>query len=169
MTSKTCMFTTCDLCDANEDKLNDGSLQVLPPRFQHFGKLNQFSGLALTIKAFEDNVLVRSTLETPGQGRVMVIDGGGSLRCALVGGMLGELAQKNDWAGIIVDGCVRDTQELKQCEVGICALASHPQKSKKKGAGEVGGKVRIAGVLVRTGDWVYVDPDGILISSQVLV
>jgi regulator of ribonuclease activity A len=168
MTFTTCAFTTCDLCDANEGKLDDGSLQVLPPLFRHFGKRDKFSGSVLTIKAFEDNVLVRSTLETPGQGRVMVVDGGGSLRCALVGGMLGELAQKNDWAGIIVDGCVRDTQELKQCEVGICALASHPQKSKKKGAGEVGGKVRIAGVVVRTGDWVYVDQDGILISSQPL-
>lgn len=162
-------FTTCDLCDANEDKLDDGSLQVLPPVFRHFGKLSKFSGAALTIKVFEDNVLVRSTLETPGQGRVLVVDGGASLRCALVGGMLGELAQNNGWAGVVVDGCVRDSDELKQCAVGICALASHPQKSKKKGAGEVGAKVRIAGALVRTGDWIYVDTDGILVSTQRLV
>lgn len=162
-------FATCDLCDANEDKLDDGSLQVLPPIFHHFGKLGKFSGAALTIKVFEDNVLVRSTLETSGQGRVLVVDGGASLRCALVGGMLGKLAQNNGWAGIVVDGCVRDSEELKQCAVGICALASHPQKSKKKGAGEVGAKVRIAGVLVRTGDWIYVDADGILVSTQRLV
>jgi regulator of ribonuclease activity A len=114
-------------------------------------------------------VLVRSTLETPGQGRVLMVDGGGSLRCALVGGLLGQLAQKNGWAGVVVDGCVRDSAELAQCEVGICALASHPQKSKKKGAGDVGCQVRMAGVLVRNGDWIYVDDDGILVSSQRLV
>lgn len=162
-------FTTCDLCDANEDKLDDGSLQVVPPRFRQFGKVHKFAGPAQTLKVFEDNVLVRSTLETPGQGRVLMVDGGGSLRCALVGGLLGELAQKNGWAGVVVDGCVRDSAELAQCEVGICALASHPQKSKKKGAGEVGGKVRLAGVLVQAGDWIYVDGDGILVSSQRLV
>ncbi|MEN9864563.1 MAG: hypothetical protein RL748_153 [Pseudomonadota bacterium] len=162
-------FTTCDLCDANEDKLDNGSLQVLPPQFRQFGKVQKFAGPALTLKVFEDNVLVRSTLETPGQGRVLMVDGGGSLRCALVGGLLGQLAQKNGWAGVVVDGCVRDSAELAQCEVGICALASHPQKSKKKGAGDVGCQVRMAGVLVRNGDWIYVDDDGILVSSQRLV
>lgn len=162
-------FTTCDICDGNEDKLDDGTLQVLPPVFKHFGKKVTFFGQALTLKVFEDNVLVRSTLETPGEGRVLVVDGGASLRCALVGGLLGELAQKNDWSGIIVNGCVRDSVELAQCVTGICALATHPQKSKKRGAGESGSKVQIAGVSVRTGDWIYADHDGILVSNQRLL
>ena len=162
-------FTTCDLCDANEDKLDDGSLQVLPPVFKHYGKNIKFRGQALTLKLFEDNVLVRSTLETPGEGRVLVVDGGGSLRCALVGGLLGELAQKNNWSGVIVNGCVRDSAELAECATGICALATHPQKSKKRGQGESGGKVIMAGVAVRSGDWIYADEDGILVSSQRLV
>ncbi|MFM2108671.1 MAG: hypothetical protein RLZZ513_1739, partial [Pseudomonadota bacterium] len=112
-------FSTCDLCDANEQKLTDGALSVLPPVFKKFGKRSRFSGPARTLKVFEDNVLVRAALETPGEGSVLVIDGGGSLRCALVGGNLGVLAQNNGWAGIIVNGCVRDSEELNQCDVGI--------------------------------------------------
>lgn len=158
-------FTTCDLCDANEDKLDEGSLRILPPVFKHFGKKSTFRGQAFTLKVYEDNVLVRATLETPGEGRVLVVDGGGSLRCALVGGMLGELAVKNDWSGIIVYGCVRDSVELAAQETGICALASHPQKSKKKGAGDSSIKVAIAGVSVLPGDWIYADVDGILVSG----
>jgi len=95
-------FATCDLCDANEDKLASGVLAVLPPIFQAYGAVNQFSGRASTLKLFEDNGMVRTTLETPGQGRVLVVDGGGSLRCALLGGNLGVLAQNNGWAGVIV-------------------------------------------------------------------
>ncbi len=95
-------FATCDLCDANEEKLIDGSLAILPPVFSAFGKRSHFSGPARTLKVFEDNVLVRAALETPGEGSVLVVDGGGSLRCALVGGNLGVLAQNNGWAGIIV-------------------------------------------------------------------
>jgi regulator of ribonuclease activity A len=163
------VFTTCDICDGNEDKLDDGSLRVLPPLFKHFGKQLRFFGAALTLKVFEDNVLVRASLETPGQGRVLVVDGGGSVRCALVGGLLGQLAQKNGWSGVVVNGCVRDCVELAQCEVGICALAAHPQKSKKRGAGEQGIPVHIAGVSVRTGDWIYADDDGVLVSNQRLL
>lgn len=162
-------FTTCDICDANEDKLEDGSVRILPPVFRHFGKKNSFRGQAFTVKVFEDNTLVRATLETPGEGRILMVDGGGSLRCALVGGLLGELAEKNGWSGVVVDGCVRDSVELAQADVGICALATHPQKSKKKGAGESGIKVTLAGVAVRPGDWVYVDVDGIVVSNQPLV
>lgn len=162
-------FTTCDICDANEDKLEDGSLRILPPGFRHFGQLITFRGQAHTIKVFEDNTLVRAALETPGEGRILVVDGGGSMRCALVGGMLGALAVKNGWSGILVDGCVRDSAELAGCAVGICARATHPQKSRKKGAGESGLKVVVAGVAVLPGDWIYADVDGILVSSQRLV
>lgn len=157
-------FATCDLCDANEEKLADGSLVILPPIFQKFGKHIRFAGPARTLKVFEDNVLVRATLETPGEGSVLVVDGGGSLRCALVGGNLGVLAQNNGWAGIIVYGCVRDSEELNKCNIGIRALAAHPRRSIRKGVGEKDLAVDIAGVMVRPGNWVYVDADGVLIS-----
>jgi regulator of ribonuclease activity A len=142
---------------------------MLPPVFKKFGKRSRFSGPTRTLKVFEDNVLVRAALETPGEGSVLVIDGGGSLRCALVGGNLGVLAQNNGWAGIIVNGCVRDSEELNQCDVGIRALAVHPRRSIRKGLGEKDLVVDIAGVMVRPGDWVYADADGILVSEVALV
>ena len=162
-------FATCDLCDANEDKLADGSLAILPPVFSKFGKHIRFAGPARTLKVFEDNVLVRAALETPGEGSVLVVDGGGSLRCALVGGNLGVLPQKNGWAGIIVNGCVRDSAELNECEVGIRALATHPRRSIRKGLGDKDLAVDIAGVTVRPGNWIYADEDGVLVSEQALV
>ncbi|MBK4736272.1 ribonuclease E activity regulator RraA [Noviherbaspirillum pedocola] len=161
-------FATCDLCDANEDRLAAGTLNVLPPVWRAFGKRRRFCGPAATLKVFEDNVLVRSTLETPGNGRVLVVDGGGSLRCALVGGNLGVLAEKNGWAGILVHGCVRDSEELDACDVGIRALATHPQRSVRKGIGERDLRVMIAGVAVMPGDWIYADADGVLVSRDKL-
>lgn len=155
-------FATCDLCDTHEDKLADGSLSVLPPIFEKFGRHTRFAGPARTLKVFEDNVLVRAALETPGEGSVLVVDGGGSLRCALVGGNLGKLAEKNGWAGIIVNGCVRDSAELNDCEVGIRALATHPRRSIRKGVGERDLAVDVGGVTVRPGDWIYADEDGVL-------
>ncbi|WDZ98087.1 ribonuclease E activity regulator RraA [Herbaspirillum sp. WKF16] len=161
-------FATCDLCDANEDKLAAGALHVLPPIFASFGRQAVFAGPARTLKVFEDNVLVRAALETPGEGHVLVVDGGGSLRCALVGGNLGQLAEKNGWAGILVNGCVRDALELNACDIGIRALATHPQRSFRKGAGDAGIRVTIAGVAVHPGDWIYADADGVLVSRQAL-
>lgn len=162
-------FSTCDICDAHEDKLSRGGLSVLPPVFRSFGKLRTFSGPAATLKVFEDNVLVRSTLETPGNGRVLVIDGGGSLRCALVGGNLGVLAEKNGWVGIVVNGCIRDSEELNACDIGVRALATHPQRSVRKGAGDSNLPVSIAGVMVDPGDWIYADADGVLVAREKLV
>lgn len=161
-------FATCDLCDANEDKIASGALSVLPPVFQKFGKRQAFSGPAATLKVFEDNVLVRAALETAGDGRVLVVDGGGSLRCALVGGNLGVLAEKNGWAGIIVNGCIRDSEEINACDIGVRALATHPQRSIRKGVGERDLRVTIAGVAVNPGDWIYADADGVLVSTQKL-
>jgi regulator of ribonuclease activity A len=161
-------FATCDLCDANEDRLAAGSLTVLPPVFLSFGKRSRFFGPAATLKVFEDNVLVRAALETPGNGRVLVVDGGGSLRCALVGGNLGVLAQNNGWAGILVHGCVRDSAELNACDIGIRALAAHPQRSIRKGVGERDLRIHIAGVAVHPGDWIYADEDGVLVSREQL-
>lgn len=161
-------FATTDLCDKNPGMLDDGSLQVLSPFFRHFGKRLQFAGPVATLKVHEDNALVRATLETQGEGKVLVVDGGGSLRRALVGGQLGLLAQNNGWAGVIVDGCVRDTAELVQCDVGIMALATHPQRSARDGVGKRDVNVQVAGVAVRPGDWIYADADGVLVARQKL-
>ncbi len=161
-------FATCDICDANEDKLAAGTLAVLPPVFKSFGKRAAFAGPARTLKVFEDNVLVRAALETSGEGHVLVVDGGGSLRCALVGGNLGVLAEKNGWAGILVNGCIRDSEEINACDIGVRALATHPQRSIRKGVGEKDLQVSIAGVTVRPGDWIYADADGVLVSADKL-
>ncbi len=161
-------FATTDLCDDNQQLLDDGRLAVLPPVFRHFGRHSQFSGRVVTLKVFEDNALVRAVLETPGNGNVLVIDGGASLRSALVGGQLALLAQDNGWAGIVVDGCVRDSDEINACDIGVRALAAHPKKSSKKGAGERNIRVFIAGVPVNPGDWIYADADGVLVAQQKL-
>lgn len=161
-------FATTDLCDGNPGLLEDGSLRVLPPVFRHFGGREQFAGPAATLKVHEDNALVRATLETQGEGRVLVVDGGGSLRRALVGGQLGLLAQNNGWAGVLVDGCVRDSAELAQCDVGIMALGTHPQRSARDGVGKRDVPVHIAGVAVNPGDWIYADADGVLATRQKL-
>jgi regulator of ribonuclease activity A len=161
-------FATTDLCDDHPQLLEDGRLAALPPVFRHFGQRVSFSGRVTTLKVFEDNALVRATLEAPGNGNVLVIDGGASLRRALVGGQLALLAQDNGWAGIVVDGCVRDSDEINGCDIGVRALGAHPQKSAKHGAGERNIRITVAGVAVSPGDWVYVDADGILIARQKL-
>ena len=161
-------FATTDLCDDHPQLLDDGTLAVLPPVFLHFGKQVKFCGHATTLQVFEDNALVRSTLEAPGHGNVLVIDGGGSMRRALVGGQLGVLAEQNGWSGIVVNGCVRDSVEINDCNIGVRALGLHPQKSAKKGVGDRNVRVLIAGVAVHPGDWIYADADGILVSQQKL-
>ena len=128
-------FATADLCDDHPQLLEDGRLAVLPPVFRAFVQNIRFAGRVITLRVFEDNALVRAMLEMPGNGNVLVIDGGASLRRALVGGQLALLAQDNGWAGIIIDGCVRDVDEINACAVGVRALATHPQKSAKRGAG----------------------------------
>lgn len=153
-------FATTDLSDAHPD------LQVCDPVFADYGGLYKFHGPIRTLKIFEDNALVRSTLETPGNGAVLVVDGGGSMRCALVGGNLGVLAVKNNWAGIVVNGCVRDSEELVEQDVGIKALATHPRKSEKGlHSGHVDKVVTFAGVTFKPGAWLYADGDGIVVSD----
>ena len=162
-------FATTDLCDAHEDLIAKGELRVAAPIFKPFGGHIQFFGAAVTLKVFEDNTWVRTLLDEPGRGRVLVIDGGGSMRCALVGGNLGVLAEKNGWAGIWVNGCVRDTAELVQAKVGIAAMAAHPQKSVKRNVGERDLVIDMAGTKVKPGDIIYADQDGILVSDQALI
>lgn len=162
------MFSTCDLCDANGEAIATGSLTVLPPMFIGLGARRAFCGPAYTLKVFEDNALVRATLETAGGARVLVIDGGGSVRSALVGGNLATLAAKNDWAGILVFGAVRDVTELDACDIGVRALALNPQRSARKGMGDTNLRVMVAGVAVAPGNWIYADADGILVSRTEL-
>jgi regulator of ribonuclease activity A len=159
-------FATTDLCDDHPQLLEDGRLAVLPPVFRQFGQRIAFYGQVTTVKVFEDNALVRAILETPGNGNVLVVDGGASLRCALVGGQLALLAQDNGWSGVIVDGCVRDSDEINACDVGIRALATHPLRPARKGVGERNLRVFIGGVPVSPGDWLYADADGVLVAQQ---
>ncbi|RRT66070.1 hypothetical protein B296_00028786 [Ensete ventricosum] len=158
-------LATAELCDANASLLTKGELRVLQPMFQTYGQCRAFCGPIVTLKVFEDNVLVREVLEAPGDGRVLVVDGGGSTRCALVGGNLGQLAQNMGWAGIVVNGCIRDAYEINGCDIGVRALGCHPLKSNKKGLGEKHVTVNIAGTIIHDGEWLYADSDGILIST----
>ena len=157
-------FTTADLCDAHESQI-----QVAEPVFRSYGRLSRFSGPAATIKVFEDNSRVRQSLEEPGQGRVLVIDGGGSLRCALVGDQLARLAMSNNWAGLVIFGCVRDSKEIDEMPLGIKALNTIPRKSIKRGEGERDVAVTFASITVHPGDFVYSDEDGLVIASTKLV
>ncbi len=158
-------WLTCDLCDAHQDDAS-GALRVLPPQWHEFGGVLSFSGLVSTLQCFEDNTLVRAALESAGAGRVLVVDGGGSRRTALVGGKLAQLALANGWAGLVVDGCVRDAAELAACAVGIRALALNPMPPAKRGAGQRDVPVRLQGVWMRPGDWLCADGDGIVVLDR---
>lgn len=153
---------TCDLCDAHK---NDGSgaFRVLPPAFRDFGGATAFAGTVSTVKCFEDNSLVKAAVESPGNGGVLVVDGGGSLRRALVGGNLAAAAARNGWAGLVIDGCVRDVAELAACALGIRALACIPLPTEKRGEGQRDVPVQIQGVWVRPGERLVADADGIVI------
>lgn len=158
-------LATAEICDTNVSNLESGDLRALPPIFQTYGQRRVFSGPIVTLKVFEDNVLVREFLEKKGEGRVLVIDGGGSMRCALVGGNLVQLAQNMGWSGIVVNGCIRDVDEINGCDIGVRALASHPTKSNKRGIGEKHVPIYIAGTQIHDEEWLYADSDGILVSK----
>lgn len=140
--------------------------QVAEPMFGDFGGYVSFHGPIKTLKVFEDNAQVRAALETPGEGRVLVIDGGGSTRCALVGGNLGALAVTNGWAGMVVYGYVRDSEELADQNIGIKAMGTHPRKSEKGlHSAQIDKIVIFAGVTFKPGAWLYADADGIVVSD----
>jgi regulator of ribonuclease activity A len=155
-------FATCDLCDAHKSD-SDGAFRVLPPVFGSFGGRSRFAGPVSTVKCHEDNTLVKEAVDSPGRGRVLVVDGGASLRRALVGGNLAAAAAKNGWAGVVIDGAVRDAAELAACDVGIRALALIPLPTLKRSEGQRDVPVQIQGVWVRPGDWLYADADGIVV------
>lgn len=157
-------FQTADLCDAHE-----GKLRVVSPMFRNYGGRARFGGRIATLKVFEDNSLVRSALETPGDGRVLVVDGGGSMRCALVGDQLALLGVKNGWTGVIVYGCIRDSRAIGSMDIGAFALGTHPLKSIKKGAGDADIPVSFGGVTFVPGEYVYADEDGVIVSATPLL
>ena len=157
-------FQTCDLCDAYKND-DSGVFRVLPPLFKHFGGKTNFSGPVVTVKCFEDNSFVKQAVDSPGNGQVLVVDGGGSMRKALVGGNLAAAAARNDWAGVLVFGCVRDAAELRLASVGIAALNLIPMPTEKRGEGFKDVVIDIAGVRIQPGDWLYADEDGVVVTS----
>lgn len=169
-------FASCDLCDAHKGD-SSGDFRVLPPVFRDFGAVKKFCGPVVTVKCFEDNTLVKAAVDSVGYtetpqgrvGKVLVIDGGGSLRKALLGGNLGAAAARNGWAGVVIDGCVRDTAELAAQSVGIRALAAMPMPTEKRNQGQADVAVQVQGVWVRPGDWLYADEDGIVVSAKELI
>jgi regulator of ribonuclease activity A len=156
-------YSTPDLCD-----LYPSLVRVAEPLFRNFGGRSSFGGEVVTIRCFEDNSFVKETAGTPGRGKVMVVDGGGSLRKALLGDLIAETAQKNGWEGLIIFGAVRDVDALNNTDLGIKALASVPLKTERKGAGEMNPSVTFAGVTFNPGEYVYADNTGIIVSSEPL-
>ena len=153
-------YATTDLSDAHPEA------QTCDPVFGDYGGRIAFHGRIKTLKVFEDNALVRATLETPGENRVLVVDGGGSTRCALFGGNLGKLVVKNDWAGVLVFGLIRDSEEISLQDFGLKALGTHPRKSEKGlHSAHEDRVVSFAGVTFKPGAWLYADADGIVVSD----
>ena len=162
---KDALPATCDLCDRHRDD-RSGAFRVLPPVLRSFGARVRFAGPVVTVKCFEDNTAVKAAVESPGLGRVLVVDGGGSLRRALLGGSLAAAAARNGWAGVVIDGCVRDVAELHACDVGIRALAAMPMPTERRGEGQRDIPVLVQGVPIRPGEWLYADDDGIVVMPQ---
>lgn len=163
----TAHFSTCDLCDAHELDTT-GGFRVLPPVFHDYGGAPRSAGPVVTVRCPEDNSRVRDAVAEPGQGRVLVVDGGASLRRALMGGNLAADAARNGWAGVVVDGAVRDLAELRSLPLGVRALALVPMRPAKRGEGQRDVGVSVQGVPVRPGDWLYADEDGIVIADRAL-
>lgn len=156
-------LATADLSDACPQA------QVAEPLFGDFGGVKNFHGMVVTVKVFEDNAVVRALLEESGDGRVLVIDGGGSMRCALVGGNLAQLGVANGWRGLVVNGCIRDCEETRNLAIGVKALGTHPRKSEKGlHTGHRNRPVMFAGVKFADGQWLYADSDGMIIADTAL-
>ncbi|MCF7535063.1 ribonuclease E activity regulator RraA [Pseudomonas petrae] len=156
-------YITPDLCDAYPELV-----QVVEPMFSNFGGRDSFGGEIVTLKCFEDNSRVREQAEQDGHGKVLVVDGGGSLRCALLGDMIAEKAVKNGWEGMVIFGCVRDVDVLAQTDLGVQALASHPLKTEKRGLGDLNKAVTFGGVTFKPGEFIYADNNGIIVSPSAL-
>ena len=157
------MKSVPDLCDEYSE-----TVQVLEPIFSNYGGRERFSGPIVTVKCFEDNSLVKALVDTPGNGRVIVVDGGGSMRRACLGDMLADKASKNGWSGFLIYGCIRDVDEISSIGIGVQALGVHPMKTEKKGAGEQQITVAFAGVSIQPNEYLYADNNGVIISRTAL-
>ncbi|PUE55184.1 ribonuclease E activity regulator RraA [Limnohabitans parvus] len=166
-TNSSTVFSTCDFCDAHKSDAS-GAFRVLAPLFKDYGGRHAFHGQVLTVKCYEDNSHVKLAVESAGHGRVLVVDGAGSLQRALLGGNLATAAARNGWAGVVVDGCVRDFAEISVLPIGIRALGLNPMPTLRSDQGQTGGPVLVQGTKVQTGDWLYADPDGMVVSSEAL-
>ena len=153
-----------DLCDTHGDRVT-----VLAPLFRNFGARRAFGGPISTIKCFEDNSLVKSMVDEPGKGKVMVVDAGGSMRRACLGDMLAEKATANGWEGIIMYGCIRDVDEIAALDLGVQALGAHPMKTEKRGIGDAHITIRFGGIDFIPGQYVYADNNGVIVSAEALI
>ncbi|MFM7123554.1 MAG: ribonuclease E activity regulator RraA [Fluviibacter sp.] len=159
---------TTDLLDNNEALIQQEQLRIVAPMFQRYGGKTAFAGQIVTLKLFEDNSLVRAVLGESGTGKVLVIDGGGSMRCALLGDQLAEMAVKNGWEGVVVYGCIRDSAAINGLPLGVRALDTHPLKTVKKNIGERDVNVTFGGVTLKPGEWLCADEDGVIVSTTSL-
>ena len=156
-------FITPDLCDEYPELV-----QVVEPMFSNFGGRTSFGGELVTVKCFEDNSKVKELVGTPGEGKVMVVDGGGSMRHALLGDMLAEKASKNGWAGLVIYGCIRDVDQIMETDLGVQAIATVPLKTEKRDIGDVNIPVKFGGVTFIPGHYIYADNNGVIVSPQEL-
>lgn len=156
------LFTTAQLCD---DYAHQPHFQIAEPIFKYFGGETTFSGQIITLKVFEDNELIKETLAKKVDNNVLVIDGGGSHRCALIDYKLAKLACDNGWKGIIIYGSIRNNTEIRSLPLGICALHTHPLQSHHRGIGESGNTLTFAGVNFKQSHFLYADEDGIIVSE----
>ena len=156
-------FKTADLCDHFS-----GELQIVEENFADFGGHSSFHGAVETVRTFEDNSLVRERVNAPGAGKVLVVDGGGSMRRALLGDNLAAKAVENGWAGLVINGCIRDSAEIGGMPLGVKALGTHPCKTEKRGLGDHNVPLRFGGVTFRPGMHLYADEDGIVVSERAL-
>ena len=154
---------TSDLCDTHD------KLSIVSPMFKSYGGRHAFGGRISTLKIHEDNSFVRKAVASAGDGRVLVIDGGASMRCALLGDQLAELAVKNAWAGIVVYGCIRDSKAIGAMEIGVFALGTHPCKTVKRNVGQADVPVSFGGVTFTPGQYLYADEDGVILSACALL
>lgn len=161
-------LSTPDLCDQYEDNTAVG-LQVVAPLLSHYGAKQAFYGPISTVKCFEDNALVAQQVKLPGQGRVLVVDGAASMRCSLLGDQLAAAALANGWAGIVINGCLRDVEIIAPMPIGVMAIASIPRKTVKAGKGTLNIPVSFAGANFIPGHYLYADQTGILVSNKNLL
>ena len=157
-------IVTADLCDRHRD-----AVEVLEPGLRSLGGRRRFGGPVSTVVVFEDNVLVREALSEPGEGQILVVDGGASDRCALVGDQLAGVAVSNGWAGIVVNGFIRDSVAIAELDLGVLALGTSPMASVKKGEGKRNEMVRFGGVSIAPGQFLYADEDGVIVAEHDLL